>query len=320
MSRRLARACSALLTVGALALAAGTANAHVPADPTRPAPSGSAVAQHHGASAHRVVAYYQTQYSNGSYVSPTPLKDTATDIDVAAFHLNAGSGITLNDDPPSAARYTRMWSDLAALQKSGTRVEAMLGGAAQGSYADLHNDFATYYPQLRDTLRTYHFDGVDLDIEESFSLADTEHLINQLRTDFGSGFVITLAPVASDLSGGSTFSGGFSYNQLEQDMGSQVSWYNAQFYCGWGDLSSTADYDSVVAAGFDASRVVAGTVTNAANCSGYVAPTRLSRTLTSLVGTYPGFAGVAGWEYFNAVPVKGTGPASWYAAAKKAMG
>ncbi|WP_329569512.1 glycosyl hydrolase family 18 protein [Kitasatospora sp. NBC_01266] len=303
MTGRLARACTALLATGALALSAGTASAHA-----------------HSAPAHHVVAYYQTQYSNGSYVSPLPLKGTATDIELAAFHLNAGSGITLNDDPPSAATYTQMWRDLAALQKSGSKVEAMLGGAAQGSYADLHNDFNTYYPQLRDTLRTYHLNGVDLDIEETFSLADTEHLIKQLRTDFGSDFVITLAPVASDLSGGSSFSGGFDYSQLEHAMGSRISWYNAQFYCGWGDLSDTSAYDAVVQNGFSPSRVVAGTVTNAANCDGYVDPGTLSSTLGSLVGEYPGFAGVAGWEYFNAVPVNGTGPASWYAAAKQDMG
>lgn len=303
MTGRLARACTALLATGALALSAGTASAHA-----------------HTAPAHHVVAYYQTQYDNGAYVSPLPLKNTATDIEVAAFHLNAGSGITLNDDPPSAAKYTQMWRELATLQKAGTKVEAMLGGAAQGSYADLHNAFTTYYPQLRDTLRAHHLNGVDLDIEESFSLADTEHLIKQLRTDFGSGFVITLAPVATDLSGGSSFSGGFDYRQLEQAVGSRISWYNTQFYCGWGDLSNTSAYDAVVRNGFAPSRVVAGTVTNAANCDGYVDPATLSGTLHSLVGEYPGFAGVAGWEYFNAVPVNGTGPASWYAAAKQAMG
>ncbi|MDH6142869.1 hypothetical protein P3T35_004897 [Kitasatospora sp. GP30] len=307
MPRLRSSAALALLAVGALALSVTPAGAHA-ADPA-----------HRTTPAHHVVAYYQTQYDNGSYVSPLPLRGAATDVDVAAFHLNAGSTITLNDDPPSAAKYHQMWQDLATLQQSGLKIEAMLGGAAQGSYADLHNNFATYYPQLRDTLRAHHFNGVDLDIEETFSLADTEHLIKQLHTDFGSGFIVNLAPVASDLSGNSSFSGGFDYSRLDQDMGSRISWYNAQFYCGWGDLSSTSDYDSVVANGFAPSRVVAGAVTNSANCDGYVDPATLGSTLTALVGEYPGFGGVAGWEYFNAVPVNGSGPASWYAAAQNAM-
>jgi len=128
-----------------------------------------------------------------------------------------------------------------------------------------------------------------------------------------------MAPVASDLSGGSEFSGGFSYSQLESDVGSDINWYNAQFYCGWGDLSSTSNYDAVIANGFPASQVVAGTVTNSANCSGYVDPGTLANTLSSLAGEYSDFAGVAGWEYFNAVPVNNGGPQSWYAAAGNAL-
>ena len=268
-------------------------------------------------SPHRVVAYYQTQYTNGTYVSPLPLGGIATDIDVAALHLNSDGSVHLNDDPPSAAKFTQMWADLASLQSSGIRTEAMLGGAGTGSYANLHADFGKFYPLLRDTLRTYKFNGIDLDIEETFSLADTEKLINQLRTDFGSSFVIAMAPVASDLSGGSTFSGGFDYLTLEQQVGSQIDWYNAQFYCGWGDLSSTADYDAVVAHGFAAGRVVAGTVTNPANCGGYIQPAQLSQTISALTAKYSSFAGVAGWEYFNSIGTNG--PQDWYAAAKSAM-
>lgn len=319
--RSLTRGGRALLAAGALALAglAGQAPAHaaatVPAHDAsvhRPAPVASG--------ARHVLAYYQTQYSNNAYVSPLPLKGIATDVEVAAFHLNSDGTIHLNDDPPSSSKFTQMWADVATLQASGIKVEALLGGAAQGSYANLHQDFATYYKLLHDTVQTYHLDGVDLDIEESFSLADTEKLINQLHSDFGSGFIVTLTPVATDLSGSSSFSGGFSYKQLEADMGSKVSWYTAQFYCGWGDLTSTRDYDAVVANGFAPSRVVAGTVTDSANCSGYVQPSTLANTLASLVGSYPDFAGAAGWEYFNAVPVNGTGPQSWYAAVSAAMG
>jgi chitinase len=277
------------------------------------APGATAAANGH------VVAYYQTQYNNGSYVSPSPLAGIATDIEVAAFHLNSDGTVHLNDLPPSDSSFNQMWTDLSALQSSGVRVEAMLGGAAQGSYANLHNDFNTYYNLLKTTLQTYHFNGVDLDIEETFSLADTEHLISQLRTDFGSSFVITLAPVATDLSGGSAFSGGFSYKQLESDLGSQISWYNAQFYCGWGSLANTSNYDSVIGNGFAASRVVAGTVTNSANCSGYVDPGTLANTIRSLVGEHSDFAGVAGWEYYDSVGVNGGGPESWFSNVKSAQ-
>jgi hypothetical protein len=289
----------ALIAAVALVLTGGTAWAGRP----------------HSAGPHRVVAYYQTQYDNGVYVSPLPLKGIATDIDVAALHLNSDGSVHLNDDPPSAAKFVPMWRDLAHLQKAGVRVEMMLGGAGVGSFANLHADFAKFYPLLRDTLRTYHLNGIDIDIEEPFSLADTEHLIGQLRHDFGAHFVIAMAPVASDLAGETTFSGGFSYPALEKQDGKRISWYNAQFYCGWGDLSSTADYDSVVANGYSADRVVAGTVTNPANCGGYIDPATLKQTISALTAKYRHFGGAAGWEYFNGLP----DPRGWYRAAQLAM-
>lgn len=271
------------------------------------------------AAGHRVVAYYQTQYSDGRYVSPAPLAGVASDVLVAAVHIQDDATIHLNDDPPDAAKFDPMWSDLAAMQAGGTRVEAMVGGAARGSFANLADDFDRYYPALRSLLADHHFDGVDLDIEETFSLADTEHLISALHDDFGAGFTVTLSPVASDLWGGSSFSGGFSYADLDAAEGSAVSWYNAQFYNGWGSLSSTADYDRVVDNGIPASKVVAGALTNGANGgSGYVPVGTLTGTVSALAGSYPDFGGVAGWEYFNAIGT-GDAPATWYSAVRDAM-
>lgn len=274
------------------------------------------------AASHHTLAYYQTQYTNGAYVSPLPLRGIATDVEVAAFHLNNDGSVHLNDDPPSAPKFDQMWADIAELRSSGIKIHALLGGAGRGSFANLHNDFPRFYGLLKDVLRTYRFDGVDLDIEETFSLADTKRLISQLRADFGPGFTVILTPVATDLAGTSSYSGGFSYRQLEREIGSQISWYTGQFYCGWGSLRSTGGYDAIVRNGFSPSRVLTGAVTNPANCSGYVDPARLATTLKRLVNKYPTFGGAAGWEYFNSVPVSGhgTGPASWYANVADAMG
>jgi chitinase len=309
--------CRALTIAAATLLALATAGTTASAAPRSGGSSG-------GDQNHRVVAYYQTQFvtnpdGSQSYVSPLPLRGIATDVEVAAIHLNSDGTVHLNNDLPSSPKFTQMWADVAKLQRSGVRVEAMMGGAGRGSFANLHANFPKYYALLKNNLITYHFNGIDLDIEEPFSLADTEHLILQLRKDFGPKFVIAMSPVASDLSGTSQFSGGFSYATLERQVGSDINWYNAQFYCDWGSLSTTANYDAVVANGFRPSKVVAGTVTNPANCTGYVDPTTLANTVQTLVKEYPSFGGVAGWEYFNSVPVNGVGPQSWYRAAAVAM-
>lgn len=271
----------------------------------------------------RVVIYYQTQYSNGSYVSPLGLTDHATgatDLLIGAFHLNGDGSVHLNDDPPGDPKFTQMWADVAAMRTKGVHALGMVGGAAQGSFQRLDTNFATYYPLLKNVVSTYHLDGLDLDVEESMSLGGVERLIDQLHTDFGAGFIVTLAPVATALSGGGNLSG-FSYDQLYRDRASSIAWFNAQFYCGWGSLSSTSGYDAVVNHGVvPADKVVAGTLTNPANCgSGYVDPGTLNSTLAALVAKYPSFGGVAGWEYFNSLP-GGTGsPWQWAASVSAAM-
>lgn len=263
-----------------------------------------------------VIAYYQTIYETDAagdrhYVDPTPLTHAATDINVGAIHLNDDRSLHVNDIPPHHRELDPMWADLHAMQDDGVRVSAFVGGAAAGSYRNLAEDFDTYYPILRNFLTDYGLDGVDLDIEEEFSLADTEHLVRTLRADLGDGFVITLTPVATDLAGETQFSGGFDYADLEAAAGDAIDWYNAQFYCGWGDLASTATFDRVVANGFAPDRVVVGTVTNPANCDGWVTPEVLDETLHTLVARYPGFGGVFGWEYFNALGHDGGPRETW---------
>jgi chitinase len=270
----------------------------------------------------RVVVYYQTQYNNGVYVSPKPLTDNntgVTDLIVGAIHLNADGSVHLNDDPPGAAKFTQMWADVAAMQSRGVHALGMVGGAAQGSFQRLDTQFDTYYPKLRNVVSTYHLNGLDLDVEESMSLAGIERLIDRLHADFGASFIVTLAPVAPALSGGGNLSG-FSYDRLYADRSGSIAWFNAQFYCGWGSLSSTSNYDAIVNHRVvPASKVVAGTLTNPANCSGYVDITTVQKTLRSLVAKYPAFGGVAGWEYFNSNPGGTAAPWQWAAAMKSAM-
>lgn len=261
----------------------------------------------------RVVVYYQTQYLNGVYVSPKAMTDNntgVTNVLVGAIHLDPDV-VHLNDDPPEAAKFTQMWADLHAMQAKGVKVSAFVGGAAQGSFQRLDTEFDKYYPRLKNLVRTYGLDGLDLDVEENMSQAGINRLIDQLTTDFGTGFIITLAPVATALSGGGNLSG-FNYETLERDRGAKIDWYNAQFYCGWGSMANTTGYDNIINRGlFTPAKVVTGVVTNSANCGGYVALPTLKNTLAALVAKYPTFGGVDGWEYFNSDPGGTAAPWQW---------
>lgn len=148
---------------------------------------------------------------------------------------------------------------------------------------------------------------MDLDVEQDTSLETIVHLITQLKADFGDGFIITLAPVATALMEGSNLSG-FDYIALENTISDKISWYNAQFYSGFGSLFPDDQYIDIVefGMGLDPNRLVATTLTNPSNGFGYISPENVVSSVTDLAAKYGfNFGGVAGWEYFNSLPVPG---------------
>lgn len=225
---------------------------------------------------------------------------------------------SLNDHVPSHPRYQTLWAELRVLQASGVKVLGMLGGAAKGSFTRLDLDDATfesYYIPLRNLIRERGLDGLDLDVEEPMTLAGIIRLIDRLKADFGVGFLITLAPVAAALVSDKPEHNlsGFNYEALEVMRGKRIAWYNCQFYCGWGDLSSTTGYDFMVARGYPPEKLVVGMVTNPRNGSGWVPFELLQEVLLSLKAKYPLFGGVMGWEYFNSLPGDTSRPWEWAA-------
>lgn len=194
----------------------------------------------------------------------------------------------------------------------------MLGGAAKGSFTRLDSNEATfeaYYTPLRDMIRERGLDGLDLDVEEPMTLAGIIRLIDRLKADFGSEFIITLAPVAAALVSDNPQHNlsGFSYEALEVMRGTQIGWYNAQFYCGWGDMSKSDGFDFMMARGWPAGKIVIGMVTNPGNGSGWVPFGVLQEVLITLKSRYPGLGGVMGWEYFNSLPGDKDRPWEWAA-------
>ena len=269
----------------------------------------------------RVVLYHQTHYKrNGEFVSLLPLVTEGTDtlgvthIIIAAIHVNAQPGaINLNEDSPDAAKYRPLWEEVTAFQDLGVKVLGMLGGAAQGTFQRLDgsdSQFENYYIPLRDFLRRHAFDGLDLDVEEEMSLNGIVRLIDRLKSDFGSSFLVTLAPVATALQRRQHLSG-FDYEALEVMRGSSIDWYNTQFYNNWGRLETFVDYDAILQTGWKPEKIVVGVLTNPGLGHGYIEHGDLQRTISALSQFYPGFGGCFGWEYFNSMPAEEARPWEW---------
>lgn len=323
--RRIAAIASTALLAGSLALAAPVA-----AGAAQPGNAPAAQESKHRQSAEqtdtrRLVMYYQTQYHQGKYVSPMAMvqrQTGLTDLIVGAIHVNETPGeIRLNDDLPSDAKFNKMWDELDDMQDSGVDVIGMLGGAARGTFERLDlGSFDTYYPHLRNMVEKYDLDGLDLDVEEDMSLPGVINLIDHLKADFGDGFIITLAPVATALKGGTSISG-FNYDELYAARGADIEWFNTQFYCGWGSLETTAGYDAIMDYGvYPAEKVVAGTLTDPSLCNrGFVEVDKLAKTVNELSKKYPGFGGVMGWEYFTSQPGGLKHPWKWAKIITQAM-
>lgn len=254
----------------------------------------------------RIVVYHQTHYHKDEFVSILPLlteKTGVTHVIIAAFHLLSPTKIHLNDHPYDDPINAPLWDEVRTLKQNGVQVLGMLGGDYQGSFTKLdgtHRKFNDYYQPLRRMIEWAGLEGLDLDVEEAFSLGGIVRLIDHLRNDFGPGFLITLAPVAPAMMNLQNVSG-FEYDTLEKGLGARINWYNTQFYCGWGDMSKTDGYEAIIHRGWPPEKVVAGLVTNPASCAGWVDDEDLGETLKELLSKYPDFGGVMGWEYFNSI-------------------
>ncbi|KAI1768084.1 glycoside hydrolase family 18 protein [Hypoxylon sp. FL1150] len=268
----------------------------------------------------RIVVYHQTTHDpDGKLISILPLITrpdiSVTHLIIAAIHINEDpDGLTLNDHPPSDTRFITTWAELRIAQASDIKVLGMLGGAAKGSYARLDRDqttFEKYYGPLYDLIRERGLDGLDLDVEEPMSLEGICRLIDRLRADFGPDFIITLAPVAAALLDARRNLSGFDYEVLELMRGAQIAWYNAQFYCGWGDASNPIMYEMCVTKGWRPDKVVIGLVTAPENGHGFVPFEFLGPTLAILRRRHPTFGGVMGWEFFNGLPGGKERPWEW---------
>ena len=110
----------------------------------------------------------------------------------------------------------------------------MIGGAggAYGTWFENEEIYKKGLELLNTVIIKYPFiKGIDLDIEENVNLSCVQRVIRDLKTIYGTQFIITMAPVCNSLMYNYPGLGGFIYKDLiNTEEGKLIDWFNGQFY------------------------------------------------------------------------------------------
>jgi|TARA_B100001094_G_scaffold332623_1_gene405500 hypothetical protein len=251
----------------------------------------------------KTVYYYQT------FEGLDKLMTHPEDVDiiiVSSIHFgkdgNGTPNIYLNDNLPSDDKFTTLWKETEELSKKNVTITCMMGGAGL-AYRVLFDNFDTYYPLLVQMIQTYSWiSGIDLDIEEEVDLDNVKMLIDKLNQDFGSDFIISMAPVSSSLENDGVGMGNFSYKTLyNTEQGKRINWFNCQAY----NSFSSDTLSKIVANGYPADKIIMGMESAQFTGDEYLPEIRKMKE------THPDINGVYDWEYFDAPPECQKDPSEW---------
>lgn len=243
----------------------------------------------------RIIYYYQTFIGLKDILTP----DTkVTHIHLSSIHFGLDNEnipyIHLNDNPPHSKVFDSVWDDLESAKQHGIKVILMVGGAG-GAFQNLFSNYNSYYPLLKKLIldkRTI-IDGIDLDIEEIVSLNNVENLIKTIKSDFGSNFIITMAPIQSSMQSDQPGMGGFVYKTLYNSLGSQIDYFNVQCYYDY----SVDTYNQMIKNGYPEDKLVMGSISSQDI-------TQNINTIKKIVKIYPKIGGVFNWEYYDSPSLK----------------
>ena len=241
----------------------------------------------------RIIYYYQTFVGLKDILyKETPV----TNIHLSSFHFGTDAQnkpyIHLNDYKPDDPKFDSVWKDITSAKELGIKIIIMLGGAG-GAYTTMFQNFELYYGFLKELILKKRdiIDGIDLDIEEYVDIENVYKLINQIKTDFGDDFIITMAPIETSLEYNYSGIGGFRYKDLYNKMGNKIEYFNVQCYMDF----SLESIDKMVNNNYPVDKLVMGSI------SSQDLDSNLNQ-LKLIKQKYPNFGGAYNWEYSNSPP------------------
>ncbi|UUU31202.1 glycoside hydrolase family 18 protein [Streptomyces sp. CA-210063] len=268
---------------------------------------------------HAVTGYWQN-FNNGAAVQKLSDVQAQYDIIAVAFAdaTSTPGAVTFTLDSAGLGGYTvdQFKADVRAKQAAGKKVIVSVGGE-RGTVAVNDAVSATNFANsVYSLMRTYGFDGVDIDLENGLNATYMTQALRSLSSQAGPSLVLTMAPQTIDMQ--STSNGYFQTALNVKDILTVVNmqYYNSGSMLGCdGKVYSQGSVDFLTAlaciqleGGLAPSQVGLGLPASTRGAgSGYVSPTVVNNALDCLTRgtncgsfkpprTYPGLRGAMTWS------------------------
>ncbi len=274
-------------------------------------------------SKHLLTGYWQ-DFTNGS--TAMRLKDVNSNYNLVAVAFanadpNNPGGVTFSIDSGLSGALggydlAQFTNDVATLHAQGRKVVISVGGQNGAISVNDATSATNFANSVYGLMKTYGFDGVDIDLENGMNPTYMSSALKQLSALAGSSLIITLAPQTVDMQSTSS-----DYFQLALDIKSILTIVNMQYYNSGTMLGAdgnvyaegTVDFLTALATiqlqgGLDPSQVGLGVpASTSAAGSGYVSPTVVNDALDCLASgtncgsfkppkTYPDIGGAMTWS------------------------
>ncbi|KUN82723.1 chitinase [Streptomyces bungoensis] len=268
---------------------------------------------------HAVTGYWQN-FNNGATVQKLSDVPSAYDIVAVAFAdaSTTPGAVTFSLDSAGLGGYTvdQFKADIKAKQAAGKKVVISIGGQNGTVSVNDSASAANFANSVYSLMRTYGFDGVDIDLENGLNATYMTQALRSLSAKAGSSLVLTMAPQTIDMQSTSN-----SYFQTALNVKDILTVVNMQYYnsgsmlgCD-GKVYSQGSVDFLTAlaciqlqGGLSPSQVGLGLpASTSAAGSGYVSPTVVNNALDCLTKgtgcgtfrpsrTYPDLRGAMTWS------------------------
>ncbi|MEV8376861.1 glycoside hydrolase family 18 protein [Kribbella sp. NPDC056861] len=178
---------------------------------------------------HVLTGYWQN-FNNGATVQKISDVPAAYDLIAVAFadaDASRPGGITFNLDSAGLNGYTvaQFKADIAAKKAAGKKVILSVGGE-RGTISVANSTAAANFASTSlSVLREYGFNGIDIDLENGVNAQYMGQALQSLRSSFGSGLIITMAPQTIDMQAPT-----YEYFKLALAIKDILTIVNVQYY------------------------------------------------------------------------------------------